>query len=333
MQNDAANTNSTPAPKKQFTKEEREAFIQKKNETRKTKLIEAGYTEEIANNIVAYAKQHRGYGPKDGRHGGDWLVNAMTGIVYGFKFKLRKFTKEEVMKLNGNCLAFLDSLARLDNGEELVDDDGNKVTVESLIDAYTTPKTTEGRLMYALGHRCEPIDEAKTGRKDFGPGSKANRLHYLCEAVIELLVTNADTFAAFYHEEPMDDPNHPRVHKCRICKSELVQNSKGFWDCRNPECEECRDENGKFVNKKFDRKANVDLHESAGEFVPDAPHKDSPRRQFNNKNREKFDPSKYKGGKKKFKRENRFEEKERRQLNTTAFDCLNVDADGNITLK
>lgn len=335
MQNNAT---STPAPK-QFTKEEREAFLQQKNETRKARLIEAGYSEPIANNIVAYAKNHRGYNPdKQGRHGGDWLCGALAGIVYGFRFKINRFMHEEVMLLNGCCLAFLDSLARIEKGESLLDNNDNPVTAESLINAYTTPKTTEGRLMYSLGHRCEPIDEAATGRKDFGPGDRAARMRYLSEAVIELLVTNDKTFADFYHDTPIDDPKNPRKERpyvCCDCGVNMVKNKRGYWDCKNDKCSNCRDENGyRIYDKRDTQSAPRGQSDNAAPideatFVQSEP-KHETKRQFSNGDRKKFDSGKYnKGGGK-----NKPHSGKRREIGGgNAFDALDFDKNGKLSVK
>ena len=193
----STNTNTSPARK--FTREEREAFLAQKNLQRQERLVTAGYPEQIAKNIVAYAKQHRGYGPTDGRHGGDWLCSALCGIVYGLKYKIDTFGENEVMLMNGNCLAFLDGVACFYKGEQVAIEKGIAESIDDIIEAYTSPRTTEGRIMYTLAHRCEPLDESKTGRKDFGPGGKAERMNYLCEAIVDFRVTNKDTFAAFYH--------------------------------------------------------------------------------------------------------------------------------------
>ncbi len=338
MMSTNATVNTTGARNQQFSKEERDAFLQKKNELRLQRLLTSGYDQEIANNIVAYAKQHRGYGAKESRHGGDWLCNSLSGVVYGFKYKLNKFTQNEVMLLNGCCLAFLDSLTRLEKGEELVDDKG-PVTIQSLIDSYTTPRTTEGRLMYSLGHRCEPIDEAATGRKDFGPGTKANRMRYLCEAIIELLVTNGDTFSAFYHDAPCDDPNNPRkerVRRCRECGSALVQNDRGYWDCRNDKCSECRDENGfKISDQRNSSRGQDSAEQSTDESacIPEESGKDARprRRQFADKDKARFDSTKYKKGGKKVGKG--FVQRPREEMCNHAFDGISFDGNGNVILK
>lgn len=316
----STNTNTSPARK--FTREEREAFLAQKNLQRQERLVTAGYPEQIAKNIVAYAKQHRGYGPTDGRHGGDWLCSALCGIVYGLKYKIDTFGENEVMLMNGNCLAFLDGVACFYKGEQVAVEKGIAESIDDIIEAYTSPRTTEGRIMYTLAHRCEPLDESKTGRKDFGPGGKAERMHYLCEAIVDLLVTNKDTFAAFYHEDAMEDPNN--VRKCKACGSVLVRNKRGFYDCHNASCAECRDENGYKVN---DNKRHNDRPARRDDEA--APVRDTrPRRQFNNADRAKFDPSKYKksGGKKRtFASSGAF-------TNSSSFDNLGFDESGNLVL-
>lgn len=317
-----SNTNTASNARK-YTKEEREAFLAQKNSQRRERLMQAGYPEQIANNIVAYAKQHRGYGPTEGRHGGDWLCNAMCGIVYGLKYKINTFGNDEVMLMNGSCLAFLDGVACLYKGETIVGDKGAIENIDQLIEAYISPRDAAGRIMYTLAHRCEPLDEAKTGRKDFGPGGKAERMHYLCEAIVDLLVTNKDTFAAFYHEERMMDPNS--VRKCRACGKPMVQNKRGYFDCNNPECDECRDENGyKIKEGNHGGKAHKSNDKGGDTAVRDT----RPRRQFNNADRAKFDPSKYKknGGKKRtFASSGAF-------TNSSSFDNLGFDEDGNLVM-
>lgn len=312
----------TQAPvKHQYSKEERTAYLEKKNQMRLQKLIEAGYDEENANNIVAYAKTHRGYGE---RHYGDLCSRAFCGIVYGFKYHIWPFSAELIKEIHQTCIDFLDNYARIEGGEVILSQADGKtpLTVDTLISNFITPRTPIGRAMYTISRRCEEGPEF------------ALQMVYLCEACVDLLNTNEHLFEPFYHEQRVDDPARPRkefVRKCRSCGQPLTKNERGYWDCTNKDCKEYWDPE-KHAKKRDDGEASegVPTAESGSDEA-------RPRKQFHkfsNRDRAKFDAGKYKKGTdKKGSKPRGFKHREVEPIANNLFDGLGFDKDGNLTSK